>query len=288
MIAQQLWVALPNSYVSDSTHLRGKTLKIGSVGRACAIFGVSRIYLYRDSSGDYEEDCDIIKKVLEYMETPQYLRKRIFRQMETLRYVGLLPPMRTPHHKLEIPLSKVHVGDLREGVVVRVGGKNLVDVGLSSLVPLESSVREGERLSVIFTSQFPKLKCRVAKREEIKEYWGYIVKRAPSLGKLVKSAKADLAIFTSRKGKAISDIWLDLIDEVKKSKIIMLVFGSPERGVFEILSDEDMNPTKLSRFTVNMIPDQNTATVRTEEALLASLAIINLASSIHEKNRFLS
>ncbi|MCP8304345.1 MAG: hypothetical protein H3Z50_02580 [archaeon] len=277
MIPQQLWIALPDSLVSDSTHLRGKTLKIGAVGRACSVFGVSRIYLYKDSSGDYEDDCEVIKKALEYMETPQYLRKRIFGQVKALRYAGLLPPLRTPHHKLEIPLSKVRVGDLREGVVVRVGGKNLVDVGLSSLVPLENSMREGGRVTVIFTSRFPELRCRVARREEIKEYWGYVVKRAPSLGKLVRSAKADLTIFTSRKGKAISEIWLDLVGEVKNSKSIMLAFGSPKRGVFEILSDEDMNPFQLSRFTVNTIPDQNTATVRTEEALLASLAMINLA-----------
>ncbi|MCP8318674.1 MAG: hypothetical protein L6N95_02445 [Candidatus Methylarchaceae archaeon HK01B] len=280
MIPQQLWVALPDSLVSDSTHLRGKTLKIGAVGRACSIFGVSRMYLYKDSSGNYEDDCGVIKKVLEYMETPQYLRKRIFGQVKALRYAGLLPPLRIPHHKLEIPLSKVRVGDLREGVVVRVGGKNLVDVGLSSLVPLESSMREGGRVTVIFTSQSPELRCRVARREEIKEYWGYVVKRAPSLGKLVRSAKANLTILASRKGKAISKIWLDLVGEVKDSRSIMLALGSPKRGVFEILSDEDMNPFQLSRFTVNTIPDQNTTTVRTEEALLASLAIVNLAINL--------
>jgi predicted SPOUT superfamily RNA methylase MTH1 len=68
-----------------------------------------------------------------------------------------------------------------------------------------------------------------------------------------------------------------LINEVKRANSILLVFGSPRRGVFEILSDENMNPIQISKFTVNSIPDQKTATVRTEEALLASLAILNLA-----------
>ena len=276
-ITQQLWVALPDSLVTDSTHLREKTLKIGAVGRTCSIFGVSRIYLYKDSSGDYEYDCEVIKKVLEYMETPQYLRKRMFGKVKSLGYAGLLPPLRTPHHKLKIPLSKIHVGDLREGIVVKVGGKNMVDVGLSSLVPLEGRIIGGERVTVIFTSKFPKLECRLARKEEIKKYWGYEVKRVPSLGKLVKSANADLIIFTSRKGKAISEIWFDLLGKMKKSKTIMLAFGSPNRGLFEILSDENLNPVQLSKFTINMIPDQNTATIRTEEALLASLSLINLS-----------
>ncbi|MGQ9468655.1 MAG: putative RNA uridine N3 methyltransferase [Nitrososphaerales archaeon] len=277
MIAPQIWVAIPDSLVSDSAHFRDKTSKIGMVGRACSIFGVSKIYLYKDLSGDYKDDCEIIKTILEYMETPQYLRKRIFKQLKALTYAGLLPPLRTPHHKLEISLSDVKVGDLREGVAIRSGERILVDVGLSSLIPLEGFAREGDRLTVIFTSPFPDLRCRVAKKDEIKDYWGYEVKIAPLLGKLVKSIKADLIIFTSRKGKLINEVWSDLIDEVKRARSIMLVFGSPKRGVFEILSNENMNPMQISKFTINTMPDQKTATVRTEEALLASLAILNLA-----------
>ncbi len=276
MVAPQLWVAIPDSLVLDSSHLREKTLKVGMVARACSIFGISKIYLYKDGSGDYQEDCGIIKTILEYIETPQYLRKRIFEQSTALAYAGLLPPLRTTHHKLEIPLSSVRVGDLREGLAMKSGNRIVLDVGLSSLIPLEGMAREGERLTIIFTSPFPDLKCRVAKKDEIVDYWGYKVEIAPSLGKLVKSIKTDLIIFTSRKGELISGVWHELIDEVKNARSIMLVFGSPKRGVFEILSDENMIPMQISKFTINTIPDQKTATVRTEEALLASLAILNL------------
>ncbi len=277
MIAPQLWVAIPDSLVSDSYHLREKTSKLGMIGRACSIFGVSRIYIYKDLSGNYEEDGETIKTILEYMETPQYLRKRLFKQLKALTYAGLLPPLRTPHHKLEIPLSDVKVGDLREGVAIKSGDRILVDVGLSSLIPLEGMVKNGERLTVIFTSKHPDLRCRVAKKEEIKDYWGYEVRSAPSLGKLVKSIKSDLIIFTSKKGRIITELWSELIDEVKRANSILLIFGSPKRGVFEILSDENMNPMQISKFIINTMPDQKTATVRTEEALLASLAIFNLA-----------
>ncbi|MEM3437296.1 MAG: putative RNA uridine N3 methyltransferase [Nitrososphaerales archaeon] len=277
MVDSELWVAMPDSLVSDSSHLREKTSKLGMIGRACSIFGVSKIYIYKDLSGNYEEDGEIMKTILEYMETPQYLRKRIFKQSKALTYAGLLPPLRTPHHKLEIPLSDVKVGDLREGVAIKSGDRMLVDVGLSSLIPLDGRAEEGERLTVIFTSKHPDLKCRVAKKDEIKDYWGYKVKKVPSLGKLVKSVKTDMTIFTSRKGRMITEVWLELINEVKRANSILIVFGSPKRGVFEILSDEKINPMQISKFTINVIPDQKTATVRTEEALFVSLAILNLA-----------
>jgi len=280
MIAPQLWVAIPDSLVLDSAHLREKTSKVGIIARACSIFRVSKIYLYKDGSGDYEEDREIIKTILEYMETPQYLRKRLFKQSEALAYAGLLPPLRTPHHKLEIPLSDIRIGDLREGIAIKSGNRMLVDVGLSSLVLLEGIAQEGERMTVIFTSPFPDLRCRVAKKDEIKDYWGYEVKIAPLLGKLVKSIKSDLTILTSRKSKPINEVWHELIDEAKRATSIMMIFGSPKRGVFEILSDENMNPMQIGKFTINTMPDQKTATVRTEEALLASLAILNLAIHI--------
>ncbi|NWG09674.1 MAG: hypothetical protein HXX80_05150 [Nitrososphaerales archaeon] len=277
MITPLLWVAMPDSLVSDAAHLRDKTLKVGMIGRACSIFGVSRIYLYKDGIENYEEDGKTIRTLLEYMETPQYLRKKLFGRLSALTYAGLLPPLRTPHHKLEVPISSIRVGDFREGVTMKIGGRTLVDVGLSSPIPLEGTAKEDERVTIVFTSPFPNPKCRMVKKDEAKDYWGYEVKQAPSLGKLVKSVKVDLVILTSRKGRMVAELWPDLIRETKKARSILLVFGSPKRGVFEILSEEGMNPVQISGFTINTIPDQKTATIRTEEALLASLTILNLA-----------
>lgn len=271
-----LYVALPDSLVSEVAHLREKTSKIGLVGRACAIFAISRIYIYTDERGRYENDYRVMKILLEYMETPQYLRKRLFMQEKALQYAGLLPPLRTPHHKPEVPLQDVQTGEVREGIAIRAGGRLLADVGLSSLVPLEGVARNGERITVRITSPFPQLRGRVIEKGEAEEYWGYEVKRAPSLGRFVKSTKTDLMIFTSRRGMPVVNIWDDLVSEARKVKSILIVFGSPRRGIFEILSDEGMDPWSLSKFVVNTIPGQATATVRTEEALLSTLALLNL------------
>ncbi|MEM2634489.1 MAG: putative RNA uridine N3 methyltransferase, partial [Nitrososphaerales archaeon] len=78
-------------------------------------------------------------------------------------------------------------------------------------------------------------------------------------------------------GKNINELWDELVREIKKSKSILIAFGSPKRGIKEILADEGFKPEDFTRFIINMFPNQGTETVRTEEALLGTLALINLA-----------
>ncbi len=56
----------------------------------------------------------------------------------------------------------------------------------------------------------------------------------------------------------------------------MIVFGSPEKGVHEILGGKMKNVQNAK--TLNFFPNQATQTVRLEEALLGTLAIINAQS----------
>ena len=55
-----------------------------------------------------------------------------------------------------------------------------------------------------------------------------------------------------------------------------MAFGAPLRGLHEIAQDEGLDLAKTMDFVVNTVPNQGTVTVRTEEALLASLAILNM------------
>ena len=82
----ELSVAIPSSMVSDVPHLREKSSKIGLVGRAAAIFCVDEIIIYRDlPEVDQSRDADLIATILSYMETPQYLRRRLFKIKPELR-----------------------------------------------------------------------------------------------------------------------------------------------------------------------------------------------------------
>ncbi|MEM4298387.1 MAG: RNA methyltransferase, partial [Nitrososphaerota archaeon] len=111
-------------------------------------------------------------------------------------------------------------------------------------------------------------------------YWGYQVKEAPSLTKLLKSLSSSFIILTAKEGEEVQKVWDRLLSGIKEAQSILVVFGSPRRGLFEILSDEKEEPKNFSEFVINTIPGQKTETVRTEEALLATLVIINLMARL--------
>ena len=80
MEKKKLIIAIPASVISDTPHLREKTGKIGLIGRSAAIFRVDEIVVYRDNPKTAQDaDLGLIATLLRYLETPQYLRKRLFR-----------------------------------------------------------------------------------------------------------------------------------------------------------------------------------------------------------------
>ena len=78
-------VAIPDSCLSDEQTLLGKTLKLGQIARASSIFNVRTIYLYQDTEfNSGKSDRKLIKLILKYLDTPQYLRKLLFPRMAEL------------------------------------------------------------------------------------------------------------------------------------------------------------------------------------------------------------
>ncbi|UCE44228.1 MAG: RNA-binding protein, partial [Candidatus Bathyarchaeota archaeon] len=56
---------------------------------------------------------------------------------------------------------------------------------------------------------------------------------------------------------------------------ILVAFGAPAEGLHEIVSREGVKLEEIADFVINMVPGQGTETVRTEEAVSASLALLN-------------
>ena len=275
---KKLAIAIPASVVSDTPHLREKTSKIGLIGRAAAIFRVAEIMIYPDNpSVDQTADIDLIAMLLAYMETPQYLRKRLFKLKPELQYAGVLPPLRTPHHPLNRRMKNLKIGEYREGVTVaKVNEGTLVDIGVEHpAVILNKHVSMGNRVTVRMVMVGKRVEVELANRDEIPTYWGYRVtaKREP-LGKIVKS-DFDLTIATSKYGDALAEVAEKVAVRWKKAQSILLAFGAPMKGLYEILKSEGLNLNDAVDFVVNTIPNQGAETVRTEEALIASLAILN-------------
>jgi predicted SPOUT superfamily RNA methylase MTH1 len=281
MEKKKLAIAIPASVISDTPHLREKTSKIGLVGRAAAIFRVNEIIVYPDRSGKGKQrsEADLIATLLEYMETPQYLRKRLFKLEPRLKFAGILPPLRTPHHPLIRKSENLKVGEYREGVTLsRAKEGVLVDIGVEHSVLLrETQWALGKRLTLQTVTVGERVEVQTVNKDEIPYYWGYLVTVEPrSFGNLVESGKFDLTIATSKIGARFMDVTEKVAEKWKKANRSLVAFGAPTRGLHEIVRDEGVNLNEIVDFVVNTVPEQGTETVRTEEALLASLAILNV------------
>jgi predicted SPOUT superfamily RNA methylase MTH1 len=277
-----LWITIPDSSLSDEQTKRDKSIKIAQFARACSIFKVKRIYIYHDSLSHFEkDDPHLLKTILRYLDTPQYLRKILFPMMHQLQYAGILHPIKAPHHRVVDDIKKIKAGDIRTGVVLKVKGQLFVEVGLGSLVPFMGDGFEGKKVNVRFTESYPNLKSVQAIEEDIFDYWGYEVKEVPSISKLLTSVEETDVIITSRKGRHFKNIEAQLADHAKSVQNILVAFGSPKYGLHEILAKEGAS-IKPYRYVVNMFPNQGTETVRLEEAVLGALAILNSALQLTE------
>ncbi|HEX2614962.1 MAG TPA: putative RNA uridine N3 methyltransferase, partial [Nitrososphaera sp.] len=145
------WVAIPDSALSDEQTKRDKSIKIAQFARACSIFRVKRIYIYHDSLSQFErEDPNLLKTILQYLDTPQYLRKILYPRMHQLEYAGILHPIKAPHHRPPEDIKKVRAGDVRTGVIAKVKGQLFVEAGLGSLIPFVGAGFEGKKVNVKF------------------------------------------------------------------------------------------------------------------------------------------
>lgn len=280
MHKKKLSIAIPASVVSDTPHLREKTMKIGLIGRAAAIFRAEEIVIYPDDlKVNQTADMNLIATLLTYMETPQYLRKRLFKLKPELRYAGILPPLRTPHHPLNHRMKNLKVGEYREGVTLSKTKEGaLIDIGVEQpALILNKQLPMDERVTVKITRTEERAEVELANRDEIQEYWGYTVtvEKSP-FGKLLKSRGFDITIATSKHGVPFADIAEDVAKKWGSASTILVAFGAPTQGLYEIVKNEGLSLDDIVGFVVNTIPMQGTETVRTEEALVASLAILKI------------
>ncbi|MGI0041509.1 MAG: putative RNA uridine N3 methyltransferase, partial [Nitrosopumilaceae archaeon] len=258
------------SSIKDESTQLGKSMKISLIARACAIFRVQTIYIYHESSGS-EQDRSLLRTILKYLETPQYLRRGLFQRISELKFAGSLSPLKIPHHSYTSDLRKIKAGDIREGMIVFVKGRKYVDVGLDQLIPYFGEDKEGRRVTVQFKTGFPELSAKQISRNEITQYWGYEVKESANLRTLLTTWNSDI-ILTSKKGKTIHKMQ-KYFDKISNNHLL-IVFGSPERGLHEILG-QAINAIPRSQI-LNFFPEQATETVRLEEAILGTLAIVNV------------
>lgn len=269
-----LVVAIPDSSLTDCSDLREKTLKVGVIARALAVFKVDTAVVFRSGPvrDDQKREADLLSNLLKYMDTPQYLRKRLFPQTPWLRYAGLLPPLRTRSHPLNAKTSGLFRGELRWGAPVG-GGK--VDIGVER--PLEYAAPLGEQESTLFrvTELHPHIRLEVVQRDDAELYWGFDVKSTEDLIQYLKGSIHATRIAFSRTAEPFQNLRAEIQSGVTRTRNVIALFGGPYQGLREIFGERLKSLESNIEFWANTIPDQGTETVRLEEAMFASLALVN-------------
>ena len=128
-------IAFTNSIIEPVQTLELKNHMIGKLARVFCMYRVNEIVVYndeafaRDKRASGFDPSEFIVKILQYLETPQYLRKKLFPISALLRNVGLLTPLECQHH-----LKVEDVSEYREGVILKRPTRekegSWVDVGL--------------------------------------------------------------------------------------------------------------------------------------------------------------
>ena len=291
----RIFVAIPDSSLSDEKNLREKTIKIGRFARVFSIFGVNKVIIYKDpTTKNMNSDKLLMKLILDFLNTPQYLRKSIYPLNHELSYIGLLPPIRAPQHKKKVKLSEVKAGELRIGLIYHkksllnqisnnkkfiIDWRNktyeyYVDVGLDSPIPFLGQGKDGQKIIVKIIDSYPNLKAIQATESDIeKEYLGYDILIINSIDEFLKKIdQKTFVVFTSKKGMFFKNKETEFKEIIKKFEILLIVFGSPSKGISEIYPTfQKINNSMY----LNLFPLQKTETIRLEEAILGTLTMFN-------------
>jgi hypothetical protein len=285
-------VLVPSSLVREAEDKREATRKLGYVGRAAAVFRVDRLVVYPDPGGeDGRYGGGFVATVLAYAATPPYLRKEAWDVRDELEHVGVLPPLRIGS---QTGSGSKGSGSLRQGIVTEVGpdGRVRVNCGLQHPVslpvpPSMAEPSEGARVTIRVSSRRP-LRAKLVDEP----LPGFTVERE-AVETALQRPDAGLRIAASRHGAELTVSRLDsLVQRVDTEGGLTVVFGAPDRGLPEIFgggpneetvstgetSDESDGNEPLARFDLwlNTVPRQGSDVVRTEEAMFATLAPLNL------------
>ncbi|KAH0554515.1 putative methyltransferase C9orf114 [Cotesia glomerata] len=304
-VVPTLSIAVPGSILDNAQSQELRTYLAGQIARAACVYQVDEVVVFDDqgeitelerhskkvkvettwqtegNSTDvaYRRACLQLARILQYLECPQYLRKYFFPLHKDLQFAGLLNPLDAPHH-----LRQNDYCQFREGVVVdkplKPGRGSQVNCGLLRDVEIDKTISPNLRVTVKIPEAIDgkKIKGQVVSPRTPKEngiYWGYSVRIARSLSEIIEKCPYkegyDVIVGTSDKGKSVDH----LDDGALVYRRGLIVFGGLAGLEAALEADPKLNfqdPRLLFAEYVNTCPRQGSRTIRTEEAILISLA----------------
>ncbi|XP_054613754.1 kynurenine--oxoglutarate transaminase 1-like [Dunckerocampus dactyliophorus] len=290
-------VALPGSVLDNAQSAELRTYLAGQIARACVVFCVDEIVVFDEQGEDAKSvegeftgvgrkgrACVQLARILQYLECPQYLRKMFFPKHQDLQYAGLLNPLDSPHH-MRIDEESVY----REGIVLdrpsRPGKGSFVNCGMRKEVEIDKHLQAGLRVTVHLSStqkQESKNYKGVVVAPHVPRtvgglYWGYTVRLASCLSAVFTESPYkegyDLTIGTSERGSHTDETTLSPF------KHLLVVFGGLQGLEASLDADQNLDltcPSVLFDHYLNTCPAQGSRTIRTEEAILISMATLRV------------
>ncbi|KAL2210139.1 DUF171-domain-containing protein [Sarocladium strictum] len=295
-----LSIAVPTSILTSLVTAEQRMTQPGRLARALAVFSVDEIVIFDDTPSAnrprhaadpdfYTGDTDpahFLAHVLSYLEAPPFMRKTLFPLHPNLRIAGQLPSLDMPHH----PNPKEY---LQYGEGVTVAGKTstgkgtLVDCGQPEPVEIQESIPPKTRITLKFpedSSQYPEPVHPETPRTEGGYYWGYQVRKCDSLSNVFTESPYeggyDVSIGTSERGTTIPAAFPPT--KRVNFKHMLVVFGGPRGLEFAAMNDEDLikmdiqgpKTKELFDHWVNVLPNQGSRTIRTDEAVFIALTAL--------------
>jgi predicted SPOUT superfamily RNA methylase MTH1 len=240
---------------------------------------VDEIVVFPDyPKANQKSEANLVTLLLKYLETPQYLRKRLFKLSSDLQYAGVLPPLRTPHHPLGRRMKDLKPGEFREGITVSTFGKGTyVEIGVEKEAVIHGvALPEGRRITVKVVKTSEPLIVELSDRDKAPQYWGYKVtlENSPFVA-FLKKRRFGLTVATSQYGSSFSQVADNIAEAWRAAEEVLVAFGAASQGLREIAGREGCSLDDVADFVVNTVPLQGTETVRTEEAVLVSMGLFN-------------
>ncbi|UCE12820.1 MAG: hypothetical protein JSV04_11575 [Candidatus Heimdallarchaeota archaeon] len=279
----QYTIAIPDSAVIDCNDIRTKTEKIFQISRIAAIFKIRDIILYHDpflKPSRANRERRIITRILEYIECPQYLRKRLIPLSRDTSAVGVLSPLATPHHLRSRELKS---NEIREAAIFLNQGRIVADVGGTQLLevisPLNKPLKDRILRVTVRIHKNNGFKAEILREPPKDRYWGFSVhSSAASLGKLLRN-RLELKMATSRSCQNISTVPIKDV----KNKNLLVAFGGPYKGIPEMVKAEGKKVSDLFDTCFNILQKYGTRALRLEEAMMITFSKLDdrLSEKLH-------
>ena len=284
-----LSILIPSSIVDNAQSKELRTYLIGEIARTLGIFKISEVIIFHDKLKDNSKDyINYFIKNLQYLETPQYLRKTLFPMSEDLKLSGLMNPLESQHH-----LRKDEWSQYREGCVLDRpvnGDYSWVNIGLNKDCKINQKLPPKTRVTVKLNEPNfnPKLKYYTGTLVSMSEpfikngtYWGYVVRVCETYNDIFNNSiykeGYDFIIGTSDKGENYRTA---NFEKKKDFKHCLIIFGGIS-GIEGMMIDDEHNQINSKEnigknfdLYLNTCMNQGLRTIRTEEAILISLAVI--------------